>query len=380
MNNLRDSIETKQEEKLLILCSRTELSSDEEVEIKEILNRDMDITRLIGLAVKHKVLPLISKHILNLSENTNLSFQYKRLFLFSYLGNKQRNEVLFNELFNILNHFYNEKIDIIPLKGLVLTPLVYKDYGIRTLNDLDFLISINSKSIVSSELKKLGYKMGKYDYFATQFTEITREEELLWKMHLGNLHPHVKKGPNDYLNYINVDFSYDVDLKKEYTASRLLIENSIDSEILGVRTKMLNEIDFLIHICIHLYKEATNVEWVYLHAELNLIKFCDLREYTLSIVDKLDWTELSVRAKELGADDAVFYSYYYLDFIYGERFTDNFTRQLGITDISYMEKYGEKDYQGAKVWKKSFTERFFSLSNKDEITEISKYQLSQVKD
>lgn len=374
MTNDVDQIQVNIEEELLILCSRKELSNRGEERIKDILKSDIDLNRLIGLAIRHKVLPLISKHILKLSEGSNLSMQYKRFFEFSYLGNKKRNQALFNELAIVLDHFNNKGIDAIPLKGLVLTPLVYNDFGIRTLNDLDFLITLDLKSKVSNELKEIGYRMGKYDYFAKEFTPLSRKEELLWKMYAGNLFPHVKKVASEYLNYIEVDFSYDVDLNKNYNASKLLLESSVSTQLLGIRTKILSDLDFLIHICIHLYKEATNVQWILLHADLNLIKFCDLREYTIYISEKLDWTQLGLRAKELGAEEALFYSYYYLDFIYGEKYSEKLQTILEITDRTFLEKYGQFDYEKAKIWRKSFLERFFSYSNKDEVVETSKYQ------
>ena len=53
-----------------------------------------------------------------------------------------------------------------PLKGAILTPLVYKDYGLRMMSDLDFLIHPDDRKNASSLLKKEGFIIGKYDWAA----------------------------------------------------------------------------------------------------------------------------------------------------------------------------------------------------------------------
>lgn len=371
---LSEMIYSTSEEKLLIQCSRLKHTKEQEEEIKQIISEGFNIDKFIALAIRHKVLQLVGGHLIRLDENSQIHHRFKRLFQFFYLGNKEKNEFMYLEFKKILKAFHENKIKVIPLKGSLLIPQVYEDYGFRVLNDLDFLISPEDKGRVTTALKKLGYCIGNYNWSNSEVVQISRKEELLWSLHAGNIHPHLKKFDNPYVRFIEIDFSYDVDLQKNYNASQGLLEKSLVQSIFNIPVSLLNPIDFLIHLCIHLYKEATNVQWVLLHADLNIIKFCDIREYILVKSESLNWEILVHRAMDLGADKALFYSFYYLDYIFGDDFFTKIKNHLNITDISFLENFGELDYGGAAKWRKSFAERFFSMNNLDEIETTSKLE------
>ena len=196
----------------------------------------------------------------------------------------------------------------------------------------------------------------------------------MWKMHVGNLYPHSLSIANQYCDFVSIDFSYDVDLRKDYKATQEMLNNSVINELYGTEAFLLSKIDFLIHLCIHLYKEATNVQWVIYHADLNLIKFCDVREYTKAIIEKLDEEVFYNRIQALRAEEAVFYTFYYVDYLFEENFSSSLSENLNIRDIDYLSKYGYNDYDSPAVWKKTFYERFFSTSNLDELEEVSKLE------
>lgn len=155
-----------------------------------------------------------------------------------------------------------------------------------------------------------------------------------------------------------------------------MLDAAIEKSFLQTDTYMLEPLDFLIHLAFHLYKEATNVQYVYLHADLNLIKFCDVREYVKFAEEQnqLDWHALQARAKELGAEKALFYTFTFVDLLYQTNYIDQL-QQLDMSDQSFLEAYGENDFGSSKMWKKSFVERFFSLDNRDELEEEPVVQL-----
>ncbi len=371
---MAERIKVNNEQKLLILCSQIDMNFEDEQEVQALLEEKLNWGYFIDIAIKHKVLQLVSKHIIRLDKDSKIHGQYKRFFEYSYLGNKRRNIQMFDQLKQVMKEFNKNNIVAIPLKGVMLIPKVYKDMGLRSINDLDFLISVDNRKIASDTLKHLGFNMGLYNVSTNQFNPITRKEEILWNNFAGNMYPHTKLLDDDFVKYVEVDFSYDVDLKGDYHASNLLLANAVEEELLGVKTNVLEPTDFLIHIAIHLYKEATNVQWVMLHADLNLIKFFDLREYTKYLSDKIEWSKVVERAKELKAENALFYSYYYLDYIYGDNYSNELKKYLEITDTSFLSQYGFKDYSDVKEWKKTFSERFFSLDNTEEVSEKSNYQ------
>lgn len=366
---------TRIEHQVLVLCARIHLSEPIKQEVSSLLaTGKVDVNYLIILAKKHKVLQLIAEHLIELDVHSHISDFNKYLMNNYYLGIRRINEIIFKEFELVLSVLNAKKLKAIPLKGSQLVPMIYKDYGLRTLNDIDFLISLEDRQVLSDCLKSLGYKMGVYNWSTCQVDSISREEELLWKMHIGNLYPHTKKFEDNYCKYLSIDFSYDVDLQKNFNASRLLIERAAEASLLEVPVHLLHKTDFLIHLCIHLYKEATNVQWVLYHNDLNLIKFCDIREYLLSIFNDIDPEYLCARIAELSANEAVFYSFYYLDRLFGETFSEQLLGELNILDHQYLEKYGVLDYGAPREWRKGFYDRFFGLSNEDELTETSKLE------
>ncbi|PAK36514.1 nucleotidyltransferase domain-containing protein [Bacillus safensis] len=376
MRAVLDQSTLSNEQRLLLLSSRIQLNEQEEESIRALLKDGIDMPKLIGLASRHKVLQLITPHLIRLDDEKNMTTTYKFLLHYHYIGNRQKNVERFKEFKRLLQTFRNAKLKAVPLKGAILTPLVYKDYGLRMLSDLDFLIHPDDRKNASSLLKKEGFIIGKYDWATDQEIPIEREEEMMWRINAGNLYSHIKRSGEDFLKVHRVDFSYDVELKKNYEATNALLDAAEEKPFFQTDVYLLQPLDFLIHLAFHLYKEATNVQYVYLHADLNLIKFCDVREYVMFAEEQnqLDWHALQERAKELGAEKALFYTFTFLDLLYQTNYIDEL-KQLDMSDQSFLEAYGENDFGSSKIWKKSFVERFFSLDNRDELEEEPAIQL-----
>ncbi|MCM3025506.1 nucleotidyltransferase family protein [Bacillus safensis] len=376
MRAVLDQSTLSNEQRLLLLSSRIELNEQEEESIRALLKDGIDMPKLIGLASRHKVLQLMTPHLIRLDDEKSMTTTYKFLLHYHYIGNRQKNVERFKEFKRLLQTFRNAKLKAVPLKGAILTPLVYKDYGLRMMSDLDFLIHPDDRKSASSLLKKEGFIIGKYDWAADEEIPIEREEEMMWRMNAGNLYSHIKRSGEDFLKVHRVDFSYDVELKKNYEATNALLDAAEEKPFFQTDVYLLQPLDFLIHLAFHLYKEATNVQYVYLHADLNLIKFCDVREYVMFAEEQnqLDWHALQERAKELGAEKALFYTFTFLDLLYQTNYIDQL-KQLDMSDQSFLEAYGENDFGSLKIWKKSFIERFFSLDNRDELEEEPAIQL-----
>lgn len=124
----------------------------------------------------------------------------------------------------------------------------------------------------------------------------------------------------------------------------------------------------MIHLCIHLYKEASNAQWVYLNQDINLIKFCDVREYVLYLSESAMWDadRIIERAEQLNAGQALFYTFYYLYYLYGDSFAKQVLQRLDREDEEILNQY-TSDQKSKDTWKKDFKSRFFSVSNVDEV-------------
>ena len=136
---------------------------------------------------------------------------------------------------------------------------------------------------------------------------------------------------------------------------------------------MLNSELFLVHLCVHLYKEATTTMYVIENNDLNLIKFCDVREYVLQKMNEksIDRAiEFSLK-NELGK--CLYYCFYYLKMIYNDGYENKILEKIGEFHDDFLNEYGEDEYNSPQIYRKTFWERFFSVDNSDEITIRSNY-------
>ncbi|MBJ6363221.1 nucleotidyltransferase family protein [Paenibacillus sp. GCM10012307] len=355
------------EQRLMVLASRIHLNREHEEQICSILEDGIAIDYFMALCIKHKVLPLVTPHLIRLDSNKAIKLEYKKVMNHAYHGNRMKNELMAKELRMVLNKANESGLKIIPLKGAWLIPNIYKDAGLRISNDLDFLISLDQGQAVSGMLQAMGYTPGHYDWASDSIAFVSEEEVIQWKDRSGNLHPHMKRVDNGFSKYIGVDFSYDVDLTRNFIASNGLQERAIQSKLYDAPAVCLNTVDFLIHLAIHLFKEASHERWVKIDQDINLIKFCDVREYILAHLEQLDWSELAKRSRELAAEEAIYYSLYYLKMIFNDPFVEMIQDHLSISGQEVLRHYVTSEGGQEKTWKKSFFERFFSLSNKDEL-------------
>lgn len=159
------------------------------------------------------------------------------------------------------------------LKGALLNTRVYES-GLRTSNDIDILIEENDVSRCQKILCENGFTQG-YFVPGSGIIPATRKEIILAKMNYGETIPFVKIIDDEPL-VIDLNFSIDYKPEKDTLIVNRLLNNIEDVTYEDVTFKSLNLEDFIIHLCCHLYKEATIYDWVKRRKDLLLYKFSDL--------------------------------------------------------------------------------------------------------
>lgn len=78
------------------------------------------------------------------------------------------------------------------------------------------------------------------------------------------------------MEYLELDVNFSLDFKpgREGSAVEAMLEDSRRSLFGSLYTLSLP--DFFLHLCAHLFKEATVMSWVEMGRDLSLYKFCDL--------------------------------------------------------------------------------------------------------
>jgi hypothetical protein len=92
----------------------------------------------------------------------------------------------------------------------------------------------------------------------------------------------------------------------------------------------LSRVDFLIHLCAHLYKEATTYFWVNVQRDLSLYKFVDIYLFFELHLDGQFAAELAQAIHDYGLQNECFYTFYYTRELFG---LNNAILDQLITDI-----------------------------------------------
>lgn len=184
------------------------------------------------------------------------------------------------------------------LKGALLCKLYPEGY--RTSNDIDLLVRPGDITEIGEALTAAGFRQG---YVRNGvFEAADRSEIIKSRMTRGETVPYILAVNLPFLPFLEVDINFSQDYKNgdermlESMLSRVQTVN-----IRGVQMETLNKYDFFIHLCCHLYKEATTLPWVRMGRDMTLYKFCDIYLLMFAFLP-IEIDKLFCRAKELGAE------------------------------------------------------------------------------
>lgn len=113
---------------------------------------------------------------------------------------------------------------------------------------------------------------------AGRFRPATRQEIISSRMNRGETVPFVRKVDLPGMPYweIDINFTLDYQARDSGAVERLLEGRQARIETAEAPLYTLAPADFLLHLCAHLYKEASIYNWVEMGRDLSLYKFSDL--------------------------------------------------------------------------------------------------------
>ncbi|MBQ6265322.1 MAG: nucleotidyltransferase family protein [Clostridia bacterium] len=348
------------EKKLTILLSRVTLSKDNISEIKKIADLNINWLDVLSYLVINKTVGLAFYNLTKigiLSKIHNLTYQIMKS---TYLVNKFKNTELMQEKHRILQACKKENINIYPVKGANIIGDIYNDYGMRMMNDIDYFVNMDDFARINSVLLSLSYTQGEYDRDSQRINYYSKEKMLIWKAKMNNTIPYVRTSNNCFLDEIAIDLSAYYNLDRNNTLSKDVIQRSKNNE--------LEKYDHYLYLVAHLYKEATGIIWIAHSSDVNLIKFCDVREFFLS--KELSIETVVNRAIQYNLSDALFYTNYFLKELFEDGYEDfilESLKQKAILNSDLINTFGTDWQEGKLKWKKSFFDRIFDYSNANEL-------------
>jgi hypothetical protein len=190
----------------------------------------------------------------------------------------------------------------------------------------------------------------------------------------GETVPYFKEVNLPFMKFFEVDINFSLDYKNgtEDALSDMLSNICIKNEKeLSIPT--LDDADFFIHLCAHLYKEATTLPWIEMHRDMTLYKYCDIY-MLLSEMTDTQVQRVFARATELGMEKICAYTIletmglFDMDnaFAYG---ISHIT--LGADPDFCIRVVSPKDKKTLKYRTIDVTDRFFMESRADDLREVS---------
>lgn len=116
----------------------------------------VDWSEFLRLAEHHGVLPLAARHLIDHARG--LPPEIQRVLRSGYEANLRRSLWFTAQLAHIMEHFQREQLPAIAYKGPVLAQSLYRDLGLRSFSDLDFLISPADFARAKQALSEIGYR------------------------------------------------------------------------------------------------------------------------------------------------------------------------------------------------------------------------------
>ena len=229
--------------------------------------------------------------------------EFRNSLKMAYDSNVAKNNQYFDCLKYLDSILCSSEANYALLKGAVLC----KEYpdGYRTSNDVDILVLPEDITEIGDILIKNGFIQG---YIRNGvFVPATRKEIIESRMMRGETVPYIKDMGMEHMKYLEVDINFSLDYKNsDSNALVKMLDNNITKVYDGFNVRTLNDIDFFIHLCAHLYKEAATIAWVKMNRDMTIYKYCDIY-MLLNKMDVENTVELFKRAKSLGLSEVCAY-------------------------------------------------------------------------
>jgi len=116
----------------------------------------LDWSEVLRLAEHHGVLPLAARNLIEHARG--LPAEFERTLRSAYQTNLRSSLWFTVELTRIMQQFERRQLRAVPYKGAVLAQSLYRNLGLRSFSDLDFLISSADFERAKQALAEIGYR------------------------------------------------------------------------------------------------------------------------------------------------------------------------------------------------------------------------------
>ena len=145
------------EMELLLCCARTELAPLVKEKLQDLLSHDIDWKAVTELAERHRMTPLVHKHVSSVAGNL-LTHPDALPIAHRSRAIATRNLYLTRELLRILERLESEGVAAVPFKGPLLAISAFGNVSWREFDDLDILIKPRDIDKAKKVLTSMAYR------------------------------------------------------------------------------------------------------------------------------------------------------------------------------------------------------------------------------
>ena len=275
------------EERLLICCSRKEMSKDCRLETRDILLSGVNWSYVLKTGGRHGMLSLVYLHLKDEDEIAIPSWVTERLEDF-YYRIIYRNMRIYSLLKLILKGLSDRRIPVILLKGVALAEQVYGNIGLRPMYDIDILI------------KK---------------EDTERAAKLLAELHCS---PDLRseEGKSYHNRYLNQDSTIGIEVHWDIENTPNPFTINIDeiwkraqsADIPGIQALILSPEDLILYLCLHTAYHHKFIQYL-----ITLKQLCDISESILYYNHHLNWSKFTALAQRHGLSKPVYCTLYIIE-------------------------------------------------------------------
>ena len=264
--------------------------------------------------------------------------EFRNALMSAYTSAERKTASFLAELSALSRTFEGADFRYAFLKGAALVSRYPS--GLRTSNDFDVLVAPGDVSKVSDRLALAGFRQG--NVRGGRFVPADRREIIASRMNRGETVPFIREIDRPDMPFCEVDINFSLEFRPQQDAA--VLERFLDGAEPSINTAngtlyTLADTDFLLHLCTHLFKEATVYDWVRMGRDLSLYKFCDIYLYLRELSQETAVT-LGQAAADCGLQKECYYSFSYTRELFGIRsgVVDKLLDDLRPEELSFMRE------------------------------------------
>ena len=260
-----------------VLCLAARVAPDEAVQARlaTILDGGIDWDRLWRLGHLHEVLPLLVTSITALGGSAQMPERWSADAQRRRSATLLQNRTLLGELLAALDAMAAAGVEAIPVKGLVLTEMLYGNLALRPAGDIDVLVRPEDLPAARDGLRALGYAQA----------AVPAYEERHHPFHDA---PYYRPGA---FRDTALELHHGLSAPRQFRMDAAsLWERSVTTELFGRTLRVLGPEDTLLHLAVHRARAPLRLRWI-----------VDIAELMRRSGDDLDIAFLLAQARAIGA-------------------------------------------------------------------------------